>query len=128
MVSCPSLTKQTSMAGFFLKDVSPVPFCFQPAHTPAASDKVSNEAFHNAFSRTKIRIGEFRGILRRFAKYSLTPFPLHSFSRERFNGRNATCSHPSPRQAYFLIPSDLLTRHSFWRRKLTSFYFHIPKI
>ena len=33
MVSCPSLTKQTSMAGFFLKDVSPVPFCFQPTHT-----------------------------------------------------------------------------------------------
>ena len=28
----------------------------------------------------------------------------------------------------FLLPSDLLIRHTFWRVKLTSFYFHFPKI
>ena len=34
-------------------------------------DKMSNEGFYNVLSRTKIRFGGFRGILRRFAKYTL---------------------------------------------------------
>ena len=34
-------------------------------------DKVSNEGLHSIHARTKIRVGGFRGILRRFAKYTL---------------------------------------------------------
>ena len=34
-------------------------------------DKVSNEGFHSVYARARIRLGGFRGILRRFAKYTL---------------------------------------------------------
>ncbi len=42
-------------------------------------DKMSNEGFYNVLSRTKIRFGGFRGILRRFAKYRLLLYGEFSF-------------------------------------------------
>ena len=42
-------------------------------------DKMSNEGLYNVLSRTKIRFGGFRGILRRFAKYRLLLYGEFSF-------------------------------------------------
>ena len=46
-------------------------------------DKMSNEGSESANPRTKIRLGGFRGILRRFAKCTL----LHTGALERHYGR-----------------------------------------
>ena len=46
-------------------------------------DKMSNESPESAFPRTKIRFGEFRGILRRFAEFTLIPICAGCCLRDR---------------------------------------------
>ena len=95
------------------------------------SDKVSNEAFPGGFPCTKIRLGGFFCILRRFAKCRLSPVLSFLFPSGRSNGRDVSfclftsvsiCSFNSFRNVDCLVLPESETRNSFlpFSKDLTS--------
>ena len=92
-------------------------------------DKMSNEGLHSALPRTKIRLGGFRGPSQAIRKIHIVAQRLFLVALQwvKMGWLRPFSVHDSV-LPLFLLPSDLLTRHTFWRVKLTSFYFHFPKI
>ena len=102
-----------------------------PAGSPSGcrSVKMSNEAPDSAFPRTKIQFGGFRGPSQAIRKIHMDADLTRSASQRTAQpGVSRPFSTGRPVLPVCLIPSDLLTRHTFWRVKLRIYYFHFPKI